>query len=212
MSSSLQNVPAVPEKDSRSLLLTVALQLFLRQGYEGTSIDDIRREAGFKSKASLYTHFKSKEEVATALIQKWLGQQEAYLLQAYRQAQPDPLSQFVAATRASIEWGFLHRAEYTFCNLRVQQEKLVRGQYDYLSGERESPAYSGMLDLLIRLRENYPVRPVANAALLSMVVGLISKAIIDSDSFGDIPLEQKSEQTFQMCLGVVFSEPVSIDR
>jgi AcrR family transcriptional regulator len=210
LNGSVQKLQEIPEKDSRNLLLTVALQLFLRQGYEGTSIDDIRREAGFKSKASLYTHFKSKEEVATALIQKWLGQQETYLLQAYQQAQLDPLSQFIAATRASIEWGFQHRAEYTFCNLRVQQEKLVRGQYDYLSGQRESPAYSRMLDLLARLRENYPVRSIANTALLSMVVGLISKAIIDNEAFGNIPLEQKIEQTFQMCLGVLFSEPVIV--
>src|SRR5258708_39218199 len=45
----------------RDGILQAALQLFSRRGYDATSIDDIRRAAGFKSKASLYTHFKSKE-------------------------------------------------------------------------------------------------------------------------------------------------------
>jgi AcrR family transcriptional regulator len=62
--------------NSREVILEVALQLFIQKGYEGTSIDDIRKAAGFKSKASLYNHFKSKQEVADALTTRILGQIE----------------------------------------------------------------------------------------------------------------------------------------
>ncbi|NJQ97005.1 MAG: helix-turn-helix transcriptional regulator [Hydrococcus sp. CSU_1_8] len=52
-------------QDSREVILEVALKLFTKKGYEGTSIDEIRETAGFKSKASLYNHFKNKEKFQT---------------------------------------------------------------------------------------------------------------------------------------------------
>ena len=55
---------------SRTTILQAALHLFTARGYDGTSIDDIRLAAGFKSKASLYTHFKSKEELFEAIAEE----------------------------------------------------------------------------------------------------------------------------------------------
>jgi AcrR family transcriptional regulator len=196
--------------DGRDLIMAVALKLFVQHGFEGTSIDDIRQAAGFKSKASLYTHFKNKEEVAAALLNKYSRQQEIALLEAYDKAQPDALSQLARTARAFIEWGLAYRNEAAFCFLRVQQEKLVRGRYDYLSGERDTPAYGVMLDIIKRLRADYPVRNIPDAALLSMIVGLVSKAIIDDEAFGAVSQEQKREQILQMCAGVIFRETIAL--
>ncbi len=198
------------EHESRSLILQVALDLFTRKGYDGTSIDDIREAAGFKSKASLYTHFKSKEEVARALLEKWQGEQERNLLRAYQNSPDSPLPRFVAMGRAFIEWGLTHPPEYAFCFMRVQQEKLMRGEYDYLSGQRYDPTYGLMLELLRRLRETHPVRPIADAALLSMLVGMISKAVIDQESFGPVSLSQRADQLMEMAFGLIFSEKVAL--
>jgi AcrR family transcriptional regulator len=194
--------------DSRNLIMAVALKLFVQHGFEGTSIDDIRQAAGFKSKASLYTHFRNKEEVAAALLEKYTGQQEVALLTAYENASPDALSQLAATGRAFIEWALTHRDEFAFCFLRVQQEKLVRGRYDYISGERDAPSYPLMLGVIRRLRADYPVRNIADAALLSMINGVISKAVIDDEAFGNISLTEKREQVLQMCVGVIFRAPM----
>ena len=43
--------------------------VFLRDGFEGASVDDIAREAGV-SKATLYSYFASKEELFFAVIAK----------------------------------------------------------------------------------------------------------------------------------------------
>lgn len=83
-------------QDSRQLILAVALELFTKRGYDGTSIDDIRQAAGFRSKASLYTHFKSKEDVSEALTTHILGQMEEAILAAHRAAADEPMAQFVA--------------------------------------------------------------------------------------------------------------------
>src|SRR5258708_27968263 len=88
----------------RALILQSALQLFSGRGYDGTSIDDIRQAAGFKSKASLYTHFKSKEEIASALLKDILEEEDRVVMQAYAAAKPEPLHQLVAMGRAFITW------------------------------------------------------------------------------------------------------------
>ncbi|RIX50056.1 TetR/AcrR family transcriptional regulator [Paenibacillus nanensis] len=49
-------------------ILTVALNLFIRKGYEQTSIQDIINELGGLTKGAIYHHFKSKEEIMQAVI------------------------------------------------------------------------------------------------------------------------------------------------
>jgi AcrR family transcriptional regulator len=52
--------------DTRMRILAVALELFATQGYAGTSIRDIAEPMGM-TKAALYYHFSSKEEILDAV-------------------------------------------------------------------------------------------------------------------------------------------------
>ncbi|MEO8972283.1 MAG: TetR/AcrR family transcriptional regulator [Ktedonobacteraceae bacterium] len=194
---------------SYDLILRVALQLFSERGYDGTSIDDIRQAAGFKSKASLYTHFKSKEEVAVALLQKIQDVEEKTVVAAYRLSGEEPLQRLTAVVRAFIEWGMTYPQEYSFCFLRIQQDLLVRGETSNL--RRADALYEVTMGLLQSVRAaNYPVRQIADAALLTMAVGLVGRAVIDQTSFGPISMEEKIQQLFDACFGVVFAQTVAI--
>ncbi len=53
--------------DTRSRIQEVALRLFIENGYEATSLREIAEEIGV-TKAALYYHFKSKDEIVTSLI------------------------------------------------------------------------------------------------------------------------------------------------
>jgi len=53
---------------TKQMIVEQAAALFNRQGYAGTSIDDIMRATGL-SKGGLYTHFKNKEEIALAAFE-----------------------------------------------------------------------------------------------------------------------------------------------
>lgn len=193
---------------SYDLLLRVALQLFSAHGYDGTSIDDIRQAAGFKSKASLYTHFKSKEEVAMALLQQIQDVEANAVLQAYEQAGEEPLQRLTAVVRAFIEWGMTHPQEYSFCFLRIQQDLLVRGEAS--NSDLEDVTNEAIMQLLQSVRAaGYPVRQIADSALLTMAVGLVGRAVIDQSSFGAISLEGKIQQMLDVCFGVVFAQPVT---
>jgi AcrR family transcriptional regulator len=52
---------------TRSRLMEAAKQIFAANGYTEATVDDIAREAG-ASRATFYLHFKSKSELAAALV------------------------------------------------------------------------------------------------------------------------------------------------
>jgi len=54
-------------EERRSAILDAALTAFSQKGYHATSLDDIAREAGV-SKALIYEHFASKQELYAELI------------------------------------------------------------------------------------------------------------------------------------------------
>jgi AcrR family transcriptional regulator len=54
-------------KDMRTQILQVALELFTKQGYDKTSLREIAERLEV-SKAALYYHFTSKEEILRALV------------------------------------------------------------------------------------------------------------------------------------------------
>jgi AcrR family transcriptional regulator len=71
--------------DTRSKIQAVALELFGEQGYDKTSLREIAERLGV-TKAALYYHFKTKEEIVASLFQaaaegldeliEWTRQQE----------------------------------------------------------------------------------------------------------------------------------------
>ncbi len=196
-------------RDGKQAILDAALELFTHQGYEETSVEDLRKAAGFKSKASLYAHFESKEAVAEALSVQIFKLTERQILIDYERAGTDPLEILIAITKGFIRWGLEHPKEYTFRFIRTQQNRLIQGQYDYTT-DQFSIAYSKMLDLLQYLRQQYPVRQIADEALISVTLGLVSRSVIDREAFGNINLEEQVDQVLELCMGVFFSEPIQV--
>jgi AcrR family transcriptional regulator len=60
------DVEAPEAKSTRDRILDVALDLFIEKGYDKTSLREIAEPLGF-SKAALYYHFASKEDILMAL-------------------------------------------------------------------------------------------------------------------------------------------------
>lgn len=58
-----------PEK-TVNLILSTAFRLFMEQGYEHTSIQDIIDQLGGLSKGAIYHHFKSKEDILMAVMDR----------------------------------------------------------------------------------------------------------------------------------------------
>jgi AcrR family transcriptional regulator len=96
-----------PER-RRPQILDVAFEMFVRDGYKATSMDDIARAAGV-SKPVIYACFPSKAELFSALLdreeQRMLEQFGAALAVADRRADPETtlIAGFTAMLRAVTE-------------------------------------------------------------------------------------------------------------
>src|SRR5579864_4116353 len=59
--------------DTRARIQQVAVELFTEHGYEGTSLREIAERLDV-TKAALYYHFKSKEDIVASLVEDYFGQ------------------------------------------------------------------------------------------------------------------------------------------
>jgi AcrR family transcriptional regulator len=57
-----------PVRDTRSEILDVAAELFTEKGYDATSLREISERLGI-TKAALYYHFRSKDDILRALLE-----------------------------------------------------------------------------------------------------------------------------------------------
>jgi AcrR family transcriptional regulator len=80
--------------DTRARIQEVAVELFAEQGYEKTSLREIAERLDV-TKAALYYHFKSKEDIVRSLVEDYYGQIDALI--AWARTQPT-----AAATRDEI--------------------------------------------------------------------------------------------------------------
>ncbi len=60
------------KKTSREKILESAVQLFLEEGFEATSVNDICKHAGV-SKGSFYHYFETKQVLFLSLMENWSG-------------------------------------------------------------------------------------------------------------------------------------------
>jgi TetR/AcrR family transcriptional repressor of nem operon len=76
----------IPER-----VLAAGLSLFLRQGYNGTGIQQITDQAGVP-KGSFYNHFASKEAFAAAIIDRYAEYSHRSWTRMMRAAPPEPMA------------------------------------------------------------------------------------------------------------------------
>ena len=60
--------------ERRAQILDAATTVFARKGFDAASMDEIVTESGW-SKGALYWYFKSKDEIITALLDRFFGQE-----------------------------------------------------------------------------------------------------------------------------------------
>lgn len=64
------DVPVKRSTDTETKIIQAALELFVRKGYHGTSIQDITEKVGL-TKGALYAHFRSKGDLLLRIIEEF---------------------------------------------------------------------------------------------------------------------------------------------
>ena len=68
-------------RDTRQRLIDVAVELFLRHSFAGTSLQMIADELGF-TKAAIYHHFRTREQLLAAVVEPFLQRLQQVVIEA----------------------------------------------------------------------------------------------------------------------------------
>jgi TetR/AcrR family transcriptional regulator, transcriptional repressor for nem operon len=94
---SVQAPPLSKGEQTRERIMDIAQDAVLHKGFAATSIDEIICEAGI-TKSGFFYHFKDKNDLAKAMLQRYLDSEWAVFDQLFKQADDlsdDPLHSFL---------------------------------------------------------------------------------------------------------------------
>jgi AcrR family transcriptional regulator len=178
------------ETGTRERILDIAERAVLAKGFGATSIDELVSEAGI-TKGGFFYHFQDKNQLARALLQRYLERDEAVLDDVFargRELTDDPLHAFLVGLKllaemlADLPGGHPGCLVATYC----YQERLF---------DREVRALNQRIVLIWRARfraildaiaERYPPRdPVDLDALADMVSAVLEGGLVLSRATED---------------------------
>jgi len=105
------SVSAYHHGDLRSALIEAALETIEDLGPQGLTIREVAHRAGV-SHAAPYRHFRNKDELVTAVVERGFELLQQTMRTAQDIAGDDALSKFAASGKAYIEFGLNYPAYY----------------------------------------------------------------------------------------------------
>ncbi|HET6501503.1 MAG TPA: TetR/AcrR family transcriptional regulator [Amycolatopsis sp.] len=134
--------------DTRERIQRVALDLFAEQGYQKTSLREIAEKLDV-TKAALYYHFKTKEDIISSLVEDLAASLDQVL--EWARAQQDPVAarrEFVCRIAALMEgnftrlWLFIHENQPTLKEMHVSNafEERMKAVFELICGGERDPA------------------------------------------------------------------------
>jgi AcrR family transcriptional regulator len=152
--------------DTRARIQQVALELFAEQGYDKTSLREIAERLDV-TKAALYYHFKSKEDIVRSLVEDYIGQIDALI--AWAETQPrtaetrhEIISRYVTIVAdGSDVFRMLHQNQAAVSTLASAKSR----------GEVFKERMGGLVDALLGPRASLRERMRATMTLGSVSVG-----------------------------------------
>jgi AcrR family transcriptional regulator len=152
--------------DTRAQLQSVALELFAEHGYDSTSLREIAERLGI-TKAAVYYHFRSKDEILASLIEDFLAQLDGLVRWGESQRHS-------AATRVEV----LRRYSDMLSGRTAELARFVREGSspirDLELGVKIQDRYLALFDLLSPPGEPIEGRLRARVALSSLHIGTTS--------------------------------------
>jgi AcrR family transcriptional regulator len=175
--------------DTRARIQQIAVELFAEQGYDKTSLREIADQLGV-TKAALYYHFKSKEEIVVATVQDFLSDIDDLI--AWGQAQPrDQAMKHEVLRRYSIIVG------RRFPSMRFFQQNPA-AMHKTEMGERFRERMAGMHKLLYDKGGTPAERVRALLALVGM--HMVGSGIFEDDttSTEDVRMQAALDVAFEL--------------
>ena len=181
---------SAPRTDTRSRVQKVALELFAEQGYEKTCLREIAERLGV-TKAALYYHFKSKEDIVHSFTDDYFAELDALLDWAKDKPRGDGtrreiLDRYVGIVLASNEvFRFLEQNRASVQSMDAGKERFARARI----------RMDALVDLLVG--SDAPLRDRVRATTAVLSVGatcmFFLQEVDDRDKLRAIVLEMATD-------------------
>ena len=178
------------ESGTRERILDIAERAVLAKGFGATSIDELVSEAGI-TKGGFFYHFQDKNQLARALLQRYLERDEAVLDDVFargRELTDDPLHAFLVGLKllaemlADLPGGHPGCLVATYC----YQERLFDREVRELNQRIVLIWRARFRAILDAIAERYPPRdPVDLDALADMVSAILEGGLVLSRATED---------------------------
>jgi TetR/AcrR family transcriptional regulator, transcriptional repressor for nem operon len=201
-------------QETRERLLEIAERAVLQKGFGATSIDEIIAEAEI-TKSGFFYHFKDKNELALALVERYIEQDDAIFDDLFARAtdlSDDPLHAFLIGLKLLAEMmdnlpeghpGCLV-ATYAYQERLFDPAVIARNRDGLLSWRMR---FRGMLDDVVRV---YPPRDEVDLdALADMVSSTIEGGIVLSKAIGDPRLLGQQIMLLRSYLRLLFQPTIN---
>ncbi len=162
--------------DTRSRIQAVALELFTEEGYEKTSLREIAERLGV-TKAALYYHFKSKDEIANSFIEDRIKVMDT--LVEWAEAQPPTVETRRTLLRRYADELF-GSERHSVMRFFEQNQTAIK---NFSAGKDMRARMMRLVDLLVRPETSHEAHVRAALALFSVHSAWF--AIRDSDITGE---------------------------
>jgi len=194
---------------TRERILSVAESIILKNGFAGTSIEDILRQAAI-TKGGFFYHFNGKKELAKALVERYLSQDDRIFEDLFAQADAetdDPLHQLLT---------FLQRFADMLANLETTHPGCLVASFTYESQQMDEEVQMSIKQgvlvwrklILLRLEkiaEHYPpTTDTPLTAVADMFTSSVEGGIILSRIFGNNQVLVQQVQLYRQYLQMLF--------
>ena len=186
----MDHTAPTPRTDTRSRVQQVALELFAEQGYEKTSLREIA-ERLCVTKAALYYHFKSKEDIVHSFTDDYFAELDALVDWAREQPRNDEarlaiLDRYVGIVLAGNEvFHFLEQNRASVQAMEAGKERFAR-----FRGRLEA-----LVDVLVGSEATLRDRVRATTAVLAVGTSCMFflRQVDDPDKLRAIVLEMATD-------------------
>lgn len=203
-SAKTSNVSRHLSPEKTAAILDGATQVFLQEGYAGTTMDRVAAASGV-SKATIYSHFQDKERLFNALMEQMVREMEwAQCVQELRQASSDMPEQVLRRLANDMLDNCIHNPDrITFIRLVMGES----GRFPELGRafvlHADKPALDAITHYLGSCSELNLPNPAATARIFmgTLIFYLITQEMLHSQDIVPMDRNQLVEHLISLILG-----------
>ncbi len=167
-------------EETRTKIMSSAVNLFAVRGYTAASVDNICKEAGV-SKGAFYHHFESKQALFLALLNDWLKTIDNVIDASRDKSAPETFSQLTEAFSYIFQSAGSHLPMYVEFWLQASRDEKI-WQASIAPYRRYHKYFTSLIRKGVDEGSFAQLDPqLASRVIVSMAVGLLLQSLLDPE-------------------------------